>query len=158
MVFYIIVRVSFEEWKIVVIKITVKLQNVNGWMISSELLNHLSPNLAWWCIIISQIVTHRGWFALFNVKVTVKTHNEIWLSSISSALLILLQTNFGLMAHHHKLGCPVKRLHCCVVLKVKVTAKVQSFIEFSYGPILSTGEPFVTKLSVMCIIMGQSVM
>ena len=47
---------------------------------------------------------------------------------------MLLQPNFDLMTHHHKLGCLMKRLHCCVVLEVKVTAKVQNFIEFSSGP------------------------
>ena len=37
------------------------------------------------------------------------------------------------MAHHHKLAYLVKRLHCCVELKVKVIAKAQHFNEFSSG-------------------------
>ena len=103
--------------------------------ISSEPLNLLSPNLVWWCIIVSQSVLRKVWFAIF--KVTVKVHMiEIWLCTLSSELLILLLANFGLMAHHHKLGCAGKRLHQCVVLKVKVTAKVQIVNEFSSGPCL----------------------
>ena len=58
------------------------------------------------------------------------------LSAVSYELLILLQPKFGLMAHHHKLGCPVKEIDCCVVLKIKVTAKVRKFIEFLSGPYL----------------------
>ena len=39
--------------------------------ISSESRNHLLPNLVWWCIIMSQIVFQKDWFAVFKVKVTV---------------------------------------------------------------------------------------
>ena len=57
-------------------------------------LNILLPNSVWWCIIKSQIVFQKDLFAFFKVKVTVKDHIiEIWLSSISSELLILLQLN-----------------------------------------------------------------
>ena len=41
-------------------------------MISSESLNLLLPDLVWWCIIMSQIVFQKDWFAVFEVKVTVK--------------------------------------------------------------------------------------
>ena len=40
-------------------------------MISSETLNILLPNFVWWCLIISQIVFQKDWFAFFKVKVTV---------------------------------------------------------------------------------------
>ena len=40
-------------------------------MISSEMLNLLLPNLVWWCIIISQNVLQKDWFAVFKVKVTI---------------------------------------------------------------------------------------
>ena len=40
-------------------------------MIFSELLNLLLPNLVWWCIIMSQIVFQKDWFAVFKVKVAV---------------------------------------------------------------------------------------
>ena len=40
-------------------------------MIFSELLNLLLPNMVWWCIIMSQIVFQKNWFAVFKVKVTV---------------------------------------------------------------------------------------
>ena len=101
--------------------------------ISSEPLNRLSPNLARWCIIISQSVVRNDWFALFKVNGTVKAHMvEIWLSSICSELLIILQATFDLMAHHPTLGCPLKRMHCCVVLKVKVEAKVTQWVWVVY--------------------------
>ena len=75
--------------------------------------------------------------AVFKVKVTTKAHMfKTWLFPVSAELLILLQPNFGFIAHHQKLGFIVKRLHCWVVFKVKVTAKVYNFIEFSPGPYL----------------------
>ena len=42
-------------------------------------------------------------------------------------------TKLGLVAQHHKLDCPVKRLDCSVVVKVKVTEKVQNSSECSSG-------------------------
>ena len=38
----------------------------------------------------------------------------------------LFETKLGFIAHHHKLDCLVKRLDCFVVVKVKVTEKVQN--------------------------------
>ena len=100
----------------------------------SESLNLLLPNLICWCSIMSQIVFQKKLFAVFRVKVTVKDHIiKISLSNISSELLILLQLNLALMAHHHKLDCPVKRLDCSVVVKVKVTEKVKNSSECSSG-------------------------
>ena len=49
-------------------------------MIPSEMLNLLLPNLVWWCIIMSQIVFQKHWFAVFKVKVTVKDSMiKMWL-------------------------------------------------------------------------------
>ena len=80
----------------------------------------------------SQSTMQRGCFAVFKANIRAKAQLiKLWLSAISSELLILLQPNFGFMAHHHKLDCLVKRLHCCVVLKVKVTAKVKNVIDIS---------------------------
>ena len=64
-------------------------------MTFSESLNLLLlPNLVWWCIIISQNVLQKDWFAVFKVKVTI-TDNiiKICLFDILSELLILLQLN-----------------------------------------------------------------
>ena len=56
----------------------------------------LLPNLVWWCIIMSQIVFQKDWFAVFKVKVTVKDNIiRIWLSNMSSEVLILLQLNLA---------------------------------------------------------------
>ena len=63
-------------------------------MIFYESRNFLLPNLLWWCIIMSQIVFQKDWFAVFKVKVTVKDNIiKIWLFSILSELLILLPLN-----------------------------------------------------------------
>ena len=63
-------------------------------MIPPESLNLLQQNLAWWCIIVSQIVFQKDWFAVFKVKITVKDHIiKIWLSNVSSELPISLQLN-----------------------------------------------------------------
>ena len=62
--------------------------------ISSESLNLVLPILVWWCIIMSQIVFQKDWFAIFKVKATVKDHiTIIWLSNLASDLLILVQLN-----------------------------------------------------------------
>ena len=63
-------------------------------MIFSESLNLLLPNLIWWCIIMSQILFQKDWFAVIKVKVTVKNNIiKTWLFNILSELLILLQVN-----------------------------------------------------------------
>ena len=55
----------------------------------------------------------KGCFAVFKIKVTVKALMiKMRLSATSAELLILLQPNFGLMAHHPKLGCCVERKKC----------------------------------------------
>ena len=43
-------------------------------MISSKPPNKLFSNLVLWCIIISQSVIQRDWFAIFKVKVTARVH------------------------------------------------------------------------------------
>ena len=59
----------------------------------------------------SQIVFQKDWFAVFRVKVTVKDYKiKTSLSNIFSELLILLQLNFILMAHHYKQDFLGKRL------------------------------------------------
>ena len=69
------------------------------------------------------------------VKVTVKDHTvKICHFDLSSELLMLLQ--LGLMEHHHKLDCLLKRLDCSVVVKVKVTEEVQKSSECSSGQYL----------------------
>ena len=58
------------------VKVTAKFQNVieclSTWYFLS-FLSHwtfLPPNLVWWCIIISQIVFQKDWFAVFKIKVS----------------------------------------------------------------------------------------
>ena len=106
-----------KNWMAVVkVKVTAKFQNV--------LLKLLLPNLVWLCFIMSLIVFQKDLFAVFEVKVTVKDQIiKMWLFDISSEL----------MAHHHKLDCLVKRFDFSVVVKVKVTEKVQNASECSSG-------------------------
>ena len=99
-------------------------------VISSELLNLLLPNLVLWCILMSQIVFQKDWFAVFKVKVTVKDLKiKTWLSNLFPELLILFQ--LSLVWWHIIISWIVKRLDCSVMIKVKVKGKVQNSSECS---------------------------
>ena len=76
------------------------------------------------------IVFQKDWFAVFKVKVTVKS-NIIRIRLFNVRAADPFASKFGLMAHHQKVDCLVKRLDCCVVVKVKVTEKVQNSSECS---------------------------
>ena len=118
-------------------------------MISSESVNLLLPSLLRWWIIMSQIILQKDWFAVCMVKVTVNDHIiKILLSKIFSELLILLQ--LGFMVHYHKLNCLVKRFDCSVVVKAKVTEKIQNSSDCSSGRYLLN-----CCFAWWCIIMGQ---
>ena len=84
-----------------------------------------------------QSVLWKNGIPAFKVKVTVKVWN---VNECLSGRYILNYRTFcfqtwygklGLMAHHHKVDCLVKRLDCSVVVKVKVTEKVQNSSECS---------------------------
>ena len=103
-------------------------------IIPFELLNLLLPNLAWWCTITSQIVFQKDWFAVFMVNVTVKANIiKIWFFSYIIWTADPFATKLGLMAHCHRMDCLVNRLDCSVVVKVKVTGKVQNSSKCSSG-------------------------
>ena len=74
-----------------------KFQNVRECLSRWYFLNRwtfLLPDLVWWCIIMSQIVFRKDWFAVFKVKVTVKDNIiKISLFNMWSELLIFLQLN-----------------------------------------------------------------
>ena len=42
--------------------------------VSSELLNLVSPNVVWWCIIMGQSVMSKNWVAILKVKITVRAY------------------------------------------------------------------------------------
>ena len=91
--------------------------------------NLLPPNLVWWCIIMSQIVFQKDWFAVFKVNVTVKDPLiKIWLSYISSGLLIILRLN--LVWWHIIISWIVLWTHW---ITVKVTENVENSSECSSG-------------------------
>ena len=50
-----------------------------------------------------------------------------------SELLNPFATKLGLMVYYRKVDCLVKRLDCSVVVKVKVTEKVQTSSDCSSG-------------------------
>ena len=81
----------------------------------------------------SQIVFQKDWFAVFKIKVMVTVNDhiiKIWLSYISSELLILLQRN--LVWWHIIISWIVLwKDWIFVVVKVKVTEKVQNSSECS---------------------------
>ena len=58
-----------------------------------------------------QSVVQEDWFAVFKIEVTVKDHIiKIWLSNIYIFLTAdPFAVKLGLMAHHHKLDCFVKK-------------------------------------------------
>ena len=77
----------------------------------------------------------KDWFAVFKVNITVKDPFACKLS---------------LMAHHHKVDCLVKRLDCSVVVKVKVTEKVQNIsVNVHLNDISSAAESSVAKLGMV---------
>ena len=123
-------------------------------MIYSESLNLLLRNLVWWCIIIIArlsskrlVCCHQGQGhseGSYNQNTTFKY--VIWTADPFAAKL-------GLMAHHHKVDCLVRRLDCSVVVKVTVTEKVQNASECSSEQYLLS-----CYLVWWCSIMGQTVM
>ena len=70
----------------------------------------------------SQIAFQKDWFADFKVKVTFK-NNIIKILLFYYVILNAgpFASKHGLMAHHHKVDCLVKRLDCSFVVNVKVT-------------------------------------
>ena len=73
-------------------------------MIHSKLLDFLFSNLVWWCITMSWSVMWKNWFAVFEMKLTVKAcikkmtfYYILWTADPFA-------TKFGLVAHYHKLG------------------------------------------------------
>ena len=53
------------------------------------------------------------------------------------------------MVHHHKVYCPLKRLDCFVVVKVKVTERLKILVTVHLDDISSAVEPSVTKLGIV---------
>ena len=127
------------------VKVTAKFQNVNEcpddtFWIAEPLL----PNLIWWCIIMSQIVFQKDWLAVFKFKITVKDYiNQIWLFTMSSELLVLLQLNWVWWHIIIIRIFVVKRFDCCVAVKVKVPVIVH------LDDISSTAGPSVTQLGMV---------
>ena len=60
-------------------------------LVSSKLPNVLLPTFELWCIIASQNVMQKDWFAIFKIKVTARAHDQnMTVSTISSEFLLYL--------------------------------------------------------------------
>ena len=98
------------------VQVTAKLHNVDECLSTWYLLNHWTvyiTNFVWWRITIGQSVVWKGWFADFTENVKVEAHIiEIGLPSVSSEVLILLQSNLFLWCYES--DCLVKRMDCWV--------------------------------------------
>ena len=57
-----------------------------------------------------------------------------------------MAAKLGVVAHHYKLDCLVKRLDCAVVVKVKVTEGLKIPVNVHLDDISSTAEHSVPKL------------
>ena len=139
-----------RNWIVVFrVKVTAKISKCQ-WMfvqmISSESLNLLLPNLVWWCIIMSQIVFQKDWFAVF--KVTVKSNIiKIWLCNILSELLILLQVN--LVWWHIIKRWIVLWKDWSAVLWSRSQKRFRIPVNVHLSDMSSAAEPSVTKLFMM---------
>ena len=84
-------------------------------IISSELQNILSPNLVWWCSTMSQSVMPKTLLAIFKVKVTARLHmTKVWLYLLYLQNCWFSATKLGLIIHHHKPECLMKKLNYCI--------------------------------------------
>ena len=91
-------------------------------------------------------------FATLNVKVTARADDqEMAVLIISSELLILFSTKCGLMIHHHKPECPMKKKNerkRITVFKVKVEAKGQ-IVYICPHDLFLTVKHFVINLGIV---------
>ena len=137
------------------VKVTAKCCNLSEslnvvQMIFSDWLNLLRPNLVWWCIIMSQIVFQKDWFAVFKVKVTVMDNIiKIWLLNLWSELLILLQLN--LVARYIIFQWIVLWKGWIALLwsRSRSQKRFRILVNVHLDDISSAAEPSVTKLGMM---------
>ena len=103
----------------------------------------LLPNLVRWCIIMSQIVFHNDWFAVFKVKVTGKDYIiKIW--PCISWTADRFSAKLGLMAHnYHKFIVSWKQWTALLWSGSQGRLKISANVHVDN--IASTVESFVTK-------------
>ena len=108
------------------------------------------PNLVFWCIILSQIVFQKDWFAVFKVKVTVKDYMiKMWLSNISSELLALWQLN---LVWWHIITSWIVLWKDWIALlwsRLRLQERFKIPVNVHLADIPSTAEPSVTKLGMV---------
>ena len=115
-------------------------------MVFSNPPNILFPNLVLWCIIMSQNVTQKDWFAIFKVKVTARAHMiNTWqyLLYLLNCWSFYYQTWFDSTLS----WASVLQRNWIVVFEVKVTAKCQwTFVQMIFSESLNL---FATRLGMM---------
>ena len=116
-------------------------------MLSSEMLNLILPILVQWCIIMSQILFQKYWFAVFKVKVTVKDHvtKDNFLTYRLNCWFFCNENN--LVWWHLIMSCIVFWKDWIALLWSK--SKVKNSSECLSQNISPTAEPFVTKLGMV---------
>ena len=80
-------------------------------MISSKPPIILLPNFVLWCIIMSQSVMQKDWFAIFIVKVLWPKYDNFYCIFWTADSFA---TKLGLIVHYHKPECLMEKLDCCV--------------------------------------------
>ena len=111
------------------------------------------PNLVWWCIITIESVFRKDWFAIFQVKATMKDRViKVILFNTSFKLLILLQWNFDWW---HIIINWIVFWNDWIILLLSRTRSQERFriaVTVYLDDISSTAEPFVNKL---CMVIRQ---
>ena len=118
-------------------------------IISSGMLNLLLPNLVWWCIIMSQAVFEK--IGLLSSMSRSNWQNiiisKIWLSNISSELLIFLQLN--LVWWHIIISWIVLWKDWIALLWSRSQEIFWISVNVHLHEIFSNAEPFVAKLGMV---------
>ena len=100
------------------------------------------------CIIMSQIVFQKDWFAVLKVKVTVKDNIiKVWLFNVLSELLILLQLN--LVWWYIIIRWIVKYLTAPLWSRSRSQKRLRIPVNVHLDDISSAAEPSVTKLGMV---------
>ena len=101
------------------VKVTVMDHIIKVWLSNtfSELLIFLQLNLVWWHIIVGWIVLWKDCIALLwswsRTQEGFKIPMKVFLDNISSTAEPFV-TKLGMVIHHHRPECLVRRLVCCL--------------------------------------------
>ena len=107
-------------------------------------------SLVWCCIIMSQMVFQKDWFAVFKVKVTMKNNIiKIWLFNILPGRLILLQVNLVWWHIIIRLIVLWKDWNALLRSRSRSQKRFRIPVNVHLNDIPSAGEPSITKLGMV---------